>query len=203
MAMPPFRWNAKAGRYVRPNGTFVSWADVTAAIDAALEKELRTVVALASDLRNGLISLETWRADMRAMIKSVHLISGAAAKGGWAQLTQADYGRIGQIVRGEYGFLEQFAQKISSGARPLDGNFKQYAQMYAQAGRDTYHQVLRATMSENGMRYEENVRHALESCGGCLAESARGRVRIGKLVPIGRRQCLRNCKCTLAFFEGP
>lgn len=196
----PYRWDPRVGQYINSAGRFVSRSQVRAVIDKILDQEARNARDLALGLRNGDISLEAWRASMRDVIKNVHLMDAAAAKGGWAQLTADDFGRVGAIVKKEYMFLENFSRGIASGRIPLDGRVVVRAQMYAQAGRDTYHQVQRATMTKAGFRFERNVLHAADHCGGCLGETARGIVKIGQLIPIGRRDCLRNCRCTLDFF---
>lgn len=199
--MTDFGWNPRAGQYVRPNGQFVPRAEVRRAIDTSIRAEEAVARSLADDLRTGRITLETWRTEMREMIKAVHVYSAAAAKGGWAQMTPADYGRVGQIVRGEYGFLEAFARKIATGKMPLDGRIQGYALQYALAGRDTYHMTERATMTAAGFRFELNVLHPADHCEMCLDETARGRVPIGSLIPIGRRTCRRFCKCSLSYFK--
>src|SRR4051812_16166490 len=112
MPTSPYRWSPKTGRYVYANGRFVKKADVRKAIDVALEKESGRALLLSQKLRNGTISLNAWRTEMREMIKNVHIYDAAIARGGFAQLGAADYGRIGQVVRGEYGWLEGFAREI-------------------------------------------------------------------------------------------
>lgn len=199
VASSPYRWSPKTGRYVYTNGRFVRKADVRAAIDVALEKESARALLLSQKLRNGMISLNAWRAEMREMIKNVHIYDAAIARGGFAQLGAADYGRIGQIVRGEYGWLEGFAREIASGKQGLDGRFTERAKQYAQAGRKTYHQTERAVMREAGYRFEFNQLHPADHCAGCLGETARGRVPIGSLIPIGDRICRRKCRCSLGY----
>lgn len=200
VSFPPFRWSEKAGQYVRRNGRFVPRSEVRRALDTALRAEQKRTQRLARDLRAGRVTLTQWRTEMRDVIKNVHVYSAASAQGGWAQLSQADYGRIGQIVRGEYGHLERFARQISRGdPRAKGGRLDARAMQYAEAGRDTYHQTERATALGVGYRFERNVLHPADHCGGCLGETARGRVRIGQLIPIGRRDCRRKCRCSLAF----
>jgi hypothetical protein len=194
-----YTWDPSTGQYRSASGRFVSRTKVRAYIDKVLDREMRNAKELALSLRNGDLSLEAWRASMRDMIKSVHLYDAAAAKGGWGQLTADDYGRIGAIVKKEYQFLERLANGISTGKIPLDGRVVQRAQMYAEAGRDTYHQVERATMVKAGFRVERNILHSADHCGDCVGETARGYVPIGRLIPIGRRQCLRRCRCSLAY----
>lgn len=198
---PPFTWNARAGQYVRASGKFVSRVEVQAVIDQTIRRETRNARDLARGLRNGDISLTAWRASMREVISNVHLYNAAAAKGGWAALTQSDYGLLGNIIKKEYTYLERFARRIASGAVPLDGRVTQRAMMYAEAGRTTYYQFERETVRRAGFRFEENVLSGTEHCAGCLTETARGRVLLGLLAPIGTRDCLRHCRCRLRYFR--
>jgi hypothetical protein len=61
-------------------------------MDRAYAKEQRKIRQLALDLRNGDISLMVWRQLMRDAISNLHLYSAAVVRGGWAQLTQSDWG---------------------------------------------------------------------------------------------------------------
>lgn len=200
--MNPFRWNPRAGRYVRANGRFVPNREVRHAIDVALDRTTRRIESLALDLRNGKVSLADWQRGMAREIKNVHIYSGAAARGGWAQLTQGDYGRIGRTLRDEYGYLDRFAQNIHSGRQPLDGRFVQRTRLYAQAGRRTYELQRERTMGEVGMTEQKNVLHAADHCDECVAETLLGWQPIGTLVPVGQRQCLSQCRCTMAYRGG-
>lgn len=201
--MNPFVWDPSVGQYRYPNGRFVARKDVRDAIDKALQAEAHKTQTIGIQLRNGTITLSSWRQGMRDIARNVHLFSAALAKGGSAQMTQADFGRVGQVLRHEYRFLDKFAVAVSQGY-PLDGRFFDRALMYAQAGRDTYHIVERAVMKDAGFVYESNVLTPAEHCtgeDGCIAQTARGRVPIGELIPIGRRTCLRKCKCYLAYWK--
>lgn len=198
--MNQFTWDPKSGRYRWPNGRFASKKEIRDTIDLALRNEIQKARELGTALREGRVSLSIWRIQMRDMIKSVHLYSAAMAKGGWAQLTKSDYGVVGNIVRHEYRFLERLASGLSSGGVPMDGFFMDRVRMYAEAGRDTYHQIERAVMKAAGFVYESNILNPAEHCAMCIEQRDRGKVPIGTLVAIGRRTCLRKCKCSLAYW---
>lgn len=196
---PPFRWNPGAARYVRANGQFVSWSDVRAALDRLIEAERRAAREWTLGLRDGRVSLSEWRRNMQLMMRDVHLLATAAARGGWAQVTPADLEYVNNQLVKELAFLERRARLVSTGRQPLDGNLTQYAQMYAEAGYESFYGTLDRVMAEAGFTEERNVRHASESCVGCIEESARGWVPLGALVPIGQRNCLRKCKCSKVY----
>src|SRR5690606_13988745 len=145
------------------------------------------------------ISVERWRLTMRQEIKNVHLYSAASARGGWAQLTQAELGRVGQIIGREYQYLDRFAATIRGRAYKRDGRMLARAQLYAQAGRRTYHGTDERGELENGMTEERRIAEGTGPCVDCLEQEAEGWVPIGTLVPVGARECLSNCRCTIQY----
>lgn len=197
-----YRWNPTAKRYIDPSGKFVSRAQVRRALDAALRTNAATVRTLSQQLTSGALSLDDWWAAMRTAVKDANLYGAAAARGGWAQMTQADYGRVGAAVRRQYAYLDRFVGEIDGGL-VLDGRFLNRAMSYMNSGRTLYEDIAADVDEERGMTEERNVLGAAEHCGGCLAETARGVVPIGELVPIGSRICRGNCRCKIQRRRGP
>jgi hypothetical protein len=194
--MPPrskFVWNAKAGRYTI-GGRFVKQSEIRKALDASLAATSRTMANLSARLQKGNITLIEWERLMREAVKDAHLFSAALAKGGWAQMTQADYGRVGQMVRMQYTYLNRFAADIESGMN-LDGRFKARTEMYMEAGRTTYYNMYDQVQKKLGKTEERNILHSAEHCVQCIEQTGLGWVPIGELVQIGNRLCLTRCKC--------
>jgi hypothetical protein len=194
-------WNPAAARYFDPaTGRFLGGTVVRGIIDLEIDNSARRMQMYSRELSGGLIDINRWRDLMAAEIKLNHYANYAAAKGGFAHLTDADYKKIEKEVRRQYRYLEKFARQID--ARPelaqRKGFFARVA-MYAEAGRDTYEETRREAMRAAGYKWERNILHAAESCAGCLAETARGWVPIGTLARIGRRICLVRCRCTLEY----
>jgi hypothetical protein len=193
-----YRWNEVAGRYIAPNGQFVSFEQIRLYLDATLDTSEQKVLSLARSLQSGKITLQEWQLGMRDTLKSIHLASSALAKGGWAQMSQADYGRVGFRLKEQYAYLEKFAKQIENGYL-LDGRFLNRVQLYAQSGRLTYHMVQRSEMLIRGMTEEQNILGAADHCSECVSETARGWVPIGDLVLVGQRICMTNCRCHVGF----
>lgn len=194
----PYRWNEIAGRYIAPNGRFVSFQQIRDWLDATLDQSEKRVLSLGGQLRSGAITVQEWQVGMRDAIKDIHLASSALAKGGWAQMTQADYGRVGYRLREQYERLQKFADQIEKGLF-LDGRFMNRIRLYAQSGRTTYHMVQRAEMAIRGMTEERSVLAVADHCRECVSEANRGWVPIGDLVLIGQRECSTNCRCSIEF----
>ncbi len=201
MPRRPYRWNEIAGRYIGPGGRFVTFQAVRDYLDFSLDSSEAAILELGRRLQNGTISVEQWQLAMREHLKDIHTASSALAKGGWAQMSQADYGRVGSQLRKQYEHLDKFAKQIEGGLI-LDGRFTNRLKLYAQSGRATYHMVERAEQALRGMTEERNILGAADHCSDCLAETARGWVPIGDIVLIGERLCKSNCRCHLEYREG-
>lgn len=198
---PAYRWDRAVGRYRGANGAFVPPSTVRAYLDTALEAAGKRIDALATQLRTRTIDLISWEVAMRREIKNVALYSGAAAKGGWAQMSDADYGRVGQYVQTQYRFLRGFAQDVQSGKQPLDGRLSARASLYGEAGRPLYHRMEIAEQRVRGMTEKRNVLSEGDSCDGCLEADAAGWVPIddGSIPQIGERDCRTRCRCEWEF----
>lgn len=194
----PYRWDSRTARYHDAQGRIVSRTQVRAAIDGALDRAEPEVRSLSEQLRAGRISLVQWELAIRQQVKDIHLWSAAAAKGGWAQMSQSDYGFVGRTVRDQYAYLRGFAAEIEAGL-PLDGRFLQRTALYSKGGRAMYHRTETRDQEIRGATEYRNVRHASDSCGGCVEAEAAGWVPIGTLVPIGGRECRANCRCSLEY----
>jgi hypothetical protein len=197
---PKYGWDSETGRYRNlATGRWVPDKTIKNAVERQVQKARQNMTSLSEQLRNGEVTLQEWRTGMLKEIKTAHIASSVAAKGGWAQMQPSDWGRAGQRVRGQYDYLNKFASEIQYGKQPLDGRFLQRADMYGSAARTTLEATRRADREENGMTEERNVLHPAEHCDGCLEETDKGWVPIGTLTPIGERECTVNDHCTLAY----
>jgi hypothetical protein len=64
-------------------------------------------------------------------------------------------------------------------------------------------EIARATYAREAIFDQERLELGIaEHCPECLADSARGFVRIGTLGSIGSRQCRTNCACRFLYRLG-
>jgi hypothetical protein len=114
-------------------------------------------------------------------------------------MTPADYGRAGQIIREQYGYLKGFANDIASGKQRLDGTLGVRAKLYSQAGRNSYYRSKAANMSDK-VTHQMSVRSARDSCRQCLDLDRKVfRIDDASFPLPGRRVCNHNCQCHLAY----
>lgn len=193
--LPQYRWNEAAKRYIDSKGDFIKFDLVRSALDTFLDNQTKVSKGLGVALLEGNISLREFRTQMRGIIKQTNLAGIALEQGGWYQVAPDAWGRVGNKIRNQYEYLENFVGEIASGKQPLNGSLWARAELYAKQGRMTYYQATRITAIEGNFTHEQNVLTPADHCDGCLRETAKGVVKIGELVPIGERDCLSNCRC--------
>jgi hypothetical protein len=197
----PYRWEPNAGasgRYRDERGRFVASSTVRRELDRYLDNS-DPAKALAEALRGRQVSLADWEVGMRRVVKNTHLNAIALERGGWANMTPADYGRAGQIIREQYGYLRGFAADIASGKQRLDGTLGVRAKLYSQAGRNSYYRSKAANMSDK-VTHQMSVRSARDSCRQCLDLDRKVfRIDDASFPLPGRRVCNHNCQCHLAY----
>ena len=187
------------GRYQdRATGRFVKELQVRADLDKYIDAKNTRLDDLANQLRNREISLADWQLQMRNEMRMMHNNAAMVAKGGKAQMTQADWGRTGRELRSQYEYLDKWAKDIASGKAPLDGRLASRAKLYGNAARGTYEQERRVMAADKGNDEEMRILHAKESCKGCISIAGYW-APIGTLPKIGSQECSTNDMCTFEY----
>ncbi len=99
---PRYRYNETAGRYIGKDGRYVPQVKVVRAVERQIAATEKRMLGLSERLQNEEIDLQEWRKGILDELKTLHLANAAAAKGGWAQMTPADYGRVGGKLARQY-----------------------------------------------------------------------------------------------------
>jgi len=198
---PDYLWNEKAAQYVnKQTGRFVSRQVLRDQLDQVMEASGEAMGRLSGQLQRGSITLAQWQTGMMQQIKTTHLAAGAMQRGGWQQMTQSDYGRVGRIVREQYGFLRNFARDIANGTQLLDGTLGSRAELYAEAGRGSYYNFWNSKMVVRGFDLIRSILNpGAKHCTLCLSEAAKGFQKFGNMVPIGARICLSRDQCSVEY----
>ena len=203
--LPDYRWNAAAGRYISSNGQFVPGTLIRDELDKVLDRITENSLLLTDQFRQGLIDGRTWQIQSMSLIKETHLLGAALEKGGWNQLTQSDFGRVGQIIRGEYAYFNNLVKQLESGEQKLNGTLDTRMRLYGQAGRDTYHVFETEDRFVQGFDEERRILNGRDNCKtskqriGCREEAAKMWVPIGTGTPVGSCTCLSFCRCGKSY----
>lgn len=203
--MTRYRWEPThgiAGRYRdTTTGRYVPAATVRRELDRYLDNHADAGRVLSGMIRNRQIGLADWELAMRRQIKNVHLNAVALERGGFANLTPRDYGRVGAAVRVQYSYLSNFALEIADGYQRLDGTLDWRVNLYMQSGRSTYYASHAANMSAE-VTHHGSVLGKRDSCWQC--RDLHGRIfalNDSSFVLPGRRVCNANCGCNMRYYR--
>jgi hypothetical protein len=195
-----YAWDAFAGRYVEiASGNYVPFTEVREALEANISAAQQEIKRVTQMLIDGDLSLDDWQTSMMDQIKLIHINSAVAARGGWAQMTQSDWGYVGRQIRTQYEYLRNFVAEIQNGIQPLNGRALMRANMYGDAARGTFEDMRRRVEElVYGMQEEMRVLGIADHCVDCLAAANRW-APIGTLPRIGNSRCKTNCHCRFRF----
>lgn len=144
---------------------------------------------------DGKISLPQWQRNMRKELRDSWRTQYALGKGGWDQMTQADFGRMGGRLQAQYRHLNGFAGDMFQG-RLTEKQALARASMYSTANRTALFDGETAAKVAAGLREERRVLNPAEHCPDCVGYANEGWVAIGSLPEPGVASvCLSNCKC--------
>jgi hypothetical protein len=192
-------FNDQAGRFVNDSGQFVAESSVRRVVNGIADAASERLAQASLRLLDGELSLAAWQSEAMRTIKLSQVATATIAHGGAARMGPAQYGAAGREIRSQYDYLRTFAEQIADGRQPLNGSLTARARQYGQASRVTFEREYGRDQQRRGFQICRNVLHAGESCSQCRAESARGWVPVGSLVPVGQRTCRANCRCSLRY----
>lgn len=195
-----FWWDSTAARYRDAQGHFVPRILVRKSLDRIAAASGQRMRVMGQQLGKGTVSLTDFHLAMRQEVKTAFINNAAAAKGGYAQLTASDFGRVGNEVKKQYQFIDNFVTELYGGVvKTGTKGFLSRVQLYFNTARAFFYKMDREVQEIAEMTEERNRLHPAEHCSECLAMSAMGWVPIGTLVPIGERECVGNDRCDMEY----
>jgi hypothetical protein len=164
---------------------------------------------LAEDVLAGRLLPADFQQAGQYILKHLYNAYSALARGGWAQMDFAAWGRNGRILGqgtreypvGEYRSLAQFAKELAQGEMSI-AQARARAELYVGRAFSRY-------WSESLLIAKQHYTEVLwidvggpEECLDCLALAILGWLPISELTTIpgaGNTTCLGNCRCSLAY----
>lgn len=196
----PYRWNAGAGRYIDPaTGRFVPKQAEVRALDQRIQAGVSQVQAVSAAMMRGTVSVEEWQMAVAVELRRMHTQAAALGRGGWAQMTPRDWGRVGRKLRDEYAYLNGFAQDLASGALS-EAQINARLGMYVNGIWSRYWRGASGAMEEAGMTEERRLLTPAEHCADCEGYAAQGWQPLDSLPEPGEGSvCGHNCRCIKVY----
>lgn len=141
-------------------------------------------------------------------LKEEYIRQYVLGRGGLGQMAQADWGRLGSMLKEQYKYLNGFEQAIADGTLS-EAQIAARGRMYTNSAREAFEKA-RSRVAEKAGQDEILwvVDTSKENCEDCLANQAMGWQLVednpyGGCVPgSGCTQCLTNCGCSLQYRKG-
>lgn len=193
-------WDKKVKRYRDARGRFAKPKWVLREVDKGIDTIQREMDTLTRRLINREITLADWQAGTRDILKASHTLYASVGRGGYKQMTQSDWGRVGALTRRQYEKLNGFANDIERGKLRTFKQISNRSGQYLKAVRVSYYVNEQRSQIEAGKTQCARILRAAESCVECIAWSKKqkGFVDIQEMPPIGTLLCGQFCKC---YFE--
>jgi hypothetical protein len=137
-ARPKWAWLPGAKRYYSyETHRFVSFAQVDEWAQETLRVSTAATTTLAEMVADHRLNVADWQRQMKQVIKAEYIAKYTAGRGGIEAMTQSDWGRLGAIIKEQYGYLRGFAQAITDGTLS-EAQIKARAAMYVRSGREAF-----------------------------------------------------------------
>jgi hypothetical protein len=108
-------YDRNSGRYRDAKGRFLSKEAVGKIVDGRIGKLETQLKQFTRMLGDGSITLDQWQGSVRESLKAAHIQAATIGYGGRSGMGSAEYGRIGQRLRGEYAYLQGFVRDLIDG----------------------------------------------------------------------------------------
>lgn len=195
-------YDRSSGRYRDERGRFLSDKSVQTLIDGRIDKlgsQLRRFTRMLAD---GSLTLDQWQGSVKEAIKAAHLQAAIIGHGGRTGMGSAEYGRIGQRLRQEYAYLENFARDLLA-QRSSTGMALARIELYAQSVRGSYWEGTAIRKQQQGFGLMQRILDPqAQHCDDCRGYAARGVVPIGSVPLPGQRcACRARCRCTVRYLK--
>lgn len=196
------------GRYRNQDtGKFVSRANINGLLESQIQSAESRLQDLATAFYEGKIAPAVFVEQVCSEERRLALQNSALAKGGFDRLSFSDYGRAGQMLRGEYQRIIGTARDVQAGTVTLPQLLNRMTG-YAGDARRLYYQTQRTLQrpaAEGMTRIERRTLSAdAQHCKDCPGYYEQGWQMMGVLPSPGEQcQCAGHCRCSLIEREVP
>jgi hypothetical protein len=175
---------------------------ISALVDGRIDKLTQVLRRYTRMLIDGNITLDQWQGSIREALKTAHVQATVLGYGGKDRLGATEYGRIGQRLRSEYAYLQQFVRDLLDKRVSAPMALARIG-LYGESVRASYWQGTELRQQRQGYSLMRRILDSqAQHCVDCLHYAAQGMVPIGTLpLPGNRCECGARCRCTVRYFR--
>lgn len=116
-------------------------------VRAFLDSALIRTREVTGELANSLVTIQEWEVEMRRIVKETYGAAYVLSRGGRDIMTQRDWGRLGQLSRRQYQYLNSYAADIASAGLTRDRALSR-SELYIASARQAYQRGKLATYDD-------------------------------------------------------
>lgn len=135
--MSDWFYDAKRKTYIDADGRVMSQATLHDVRDAYLAATEDLIDSYVNNLSSGTWTVAKFEEEMRKRLKHAYIAEYTLGAGGFEQMTQADYGRIGAQLKKQYKYLRSYLQDLADG-KETTGNARQRANNFMGSARQAF-----------------------------------------------------------------
>lgn len=194
--LPGYSWDDRLNNYINNDtGRMVKRTEITDQLRDVTKEHERQIGNYGRMAANGEMTPRQFYEAMQQEIKLATNANAALAKGGWAQLTQADRDATTAKLNDENARLWQFAREIKDGDL-TPAQIEARANLYANSTYERYWQITSEQQQARGMTQERLVTMGDDKvCEVCQDEAGKGWVPIGTYIP----PIHAGCRCDVEY----
>jgi hypothetical protein len=195
------RYDPRLGQYRGDNGQMVSRATVLGLVDEEVARMQVRLAGHARLLTTQKITISEFQSRVAHDLKYSHTRMVAFGTGGISSLTPQQYGLIGNLLRNQYSYLNNFGQDLASSEMNPEQIIRR-TQSYARSAKIAFFRGERLAKAKEGFNegrrdLDPQARH----CESCIRYTTNGLwVPISEIVaPATKCECHGNCRCTVKY----
>ncbi len=140
-----WQWEPGTHRYRDTStGRFLGRDAMLGLRDQFIERQKEQTTEIATRLTEGRTDINGWLTDMREAVKDSFVNEYILAHGGRNTMTPADWGRVGAMVKEQYGYLQHFAEDVQQGMS--EAQIANRSKMYIDAATQAFERGKAETM---------------------------------------------------------
>ena len=198
--LPGYAWDRNLNNYVNlSTQRMVKRSEIIRLLTEVSDGAGERLSRLAQQLHQGTLTERQFYEIARREVKHAYNANVALGKGGWHQVTQAEWGRNGALLRQEYARLKEFGRALASGELS-EAQAVARARLYADSAYAQYWRAERGERQRRGLLSERWRTVGDERvCDICLGLEAQGCQPLGILGLPGDPH--PGCRCSLEACE--
>lgn len=195
-----FKYNKVGGYYyVSETGRQYTMAQVSKIAGDYNKYAAQALDRLVERFLDGNLSLQRFQVLYRQGLKDAYVVNLQLARGGARNVTFSDYGRLGNMLKQEYRYFDNFVREIAQG-RFSRKYIIARMRMYGRGVGRAWELGKFFTAVETGKAEMRRITKSVERCDDCLGYEAMGWQPIGSLpMPGVGSVCQTNCQCETEY----